>query len=192
MIVVSEKNIESSIAFFDQIDEKAASEISIRFAVEQPFVLIYLQTMSVFDDEEEDATEEDLEDTDDELNDNPLTEELTYYAMLIWRAFELEAGRIPLITEEEVETNTDASMAEMQHIIELTQNGDTEAIGKQFAMMRQPNLVGYLLLNFYGDAEEEGFDEQFDDEEANYLFLICNQLIMMFDKKVNGNAAAEQ
>ncbi|MBK9730543.1 MAG: hypothetical protein IPO83_04510 [Chitinophagaceae bacterium] len=187
MIIVSEKSIDAAEAYFDAIEEKEAAEISIRFAVEQPYLLIYLQTMSVL--EEDDTIEEDdeIEDTSDELTDNPLTEELSFYAMLIWKAFELEAGKIPLITEQEIEEQSDASMIEMQKMLELTEDGDPETIKKQFEKMRQPFLITYLLAVFFGDVSDENFDEDFEDEEANYLFLICNQLIMMIDEKVNGS-----
>ncbi|MEO6168214.1 MAG: hypothetical protein ABIO46_05030, partial [Chitinophagales bacterium] len=61
-------------------------------------------------------------------------------------------------------------------------------IAKQFEKMRQPFLITYLLASFFGDVRDEDFDEDFEDEEANYLFLICNQLIMMIDEKVNGGS----
>ncbi|HUM46700.1 MAG TPA: hypothetical protein PLD84_07225 [Chitinophagales bacterium] len=187
MIIVSEKSIDATEAFFEVLTEKEASEISIRFAVEQPYLLIYLQSMSAIEDEEAEEEEED-DDESDALTDNPLTEELSYYAMFIWKAFELEAGKISLITEQEIEEQSDASMLEMQNLLEVSAGGDPETIAKQFEKMRQPFLITYLLASFFGDVSDEDFDEDFEDEEANYLFLICNQLIMMIDEKVNGGS----
>lgn len=187
MIIVSEKSIDATEAFFEVLTEKEAAEISIRFAVEQPYLLIYLQSMSAMEEEEQEE-EEDDDDDSDALTDNPLTEELSYYAMFIWKAFEQEAGKVPLITEEEIEEQSDASMLEMQSLLEATSGGDPEVVAKQFEKMRQPFLITYLLASFFGDVSDEDFDEDFEDEEANYLFLICNQLIMMIDEKVNGGS----
>lgn len=188
MIIVSEKSIDATEAFFEVLTEKEASEISIRFAVEQPYLLIYLQSMSAIEDEEAEEADNDDDDESDALTDNPLTEELSYYAMFIWKAFELEAGKIPLVTDEEIEEQSDASMLEMQNLLEVSAGGDPETIAKQFEKMRQPFLITYLLASFFGDVSDEDFDEDFEDEEANYLFLICNQLIMMIDEKVNGGS----
>lgn len=187
MVLVSEKNIATAEAYFEVLTEREASEISIRFAVEQPYLLIYLQAMSAIDDlETEEAGNEDEEEEEDEDVDEEFAEELQFYAMVIWKAFELEYGKIPLITEQEIEDKSESAMLEIQQLLESSAGNDPEKMAKQFRKMRQPNLVAYLLSSFFGDEDDEDFDEEFLDEEANYLFLICNQVIMMIDDKVNG------
>ena len=189
MVLVNQENIETAEAFFEVLNEREASEISIRFAVEQPFLLIYLQAMSAIDDLEleESGNEEEDDDDDDEEMDEEFAEELQFYAMVIWKAFELEYGKIPLITEQEIEDKSEIAMLEIQKLLESSASNDPDKMAKQFRKMRQPNLVAYLLSSFFGDEEDEDFDEDFQDEEANYLFLICNQIIMMIDDKVNGS-----
>lgn len=186
MIIVSDKNIDAAETYLDELDEKEASEISIRFAVEQPYLLLYLQTMSVL--EEDDIIEEDdeLEDTSDELTDNPLLEELTYYAMLIWKAFESVAGKVPLITEQELEEQSGSSMEELEKILSVSESGSPEAVARQLEKLRQPILVAYLLTTFYGGEADESSSDGQEDTEANYVFLVCMQVIIMLDTKVNG------
>lgn len=188
MIIVSDKNIVAAETYLDELDEKEASEISIRFAVEQPYLLLYLQTMSVL--EEDDIIEEDdeLEDTSDELTDNPLLEELTYYAMLIWKALESAAGKVPLITEQELEEQSGSSMEELEKILSVSESGSPEAVARQLEKLRQPILVAYLLTTFYGGEADESSSDGQEDTEANYVFLVCMQVIIMLDTKVNGGA----
>ncbi len=189
MIVVSEKSIDTAEAYFDALGEKEASEISIRFAVEQPYLLLFLQAMSVLEEDDIIEDDDDPEDTADELTDNPLLEELTYYAMLIWKAFETEAGKVPLITEQELEEQSGASMVELQNLLSIGESNNPEAMVRQLELLRQPVLVTYLLATFFGDEEETGdAGEDEENDEANYLFLICAQVIMMLDGKVNGNS----
>lgn len=187
MILISEKSIATAEAFFEVLNEREASEISIRFAVEQPYLLIYLQSMAALDDAEEDesngaADEDEEEESDEEL----IAEELQYYAMVLWKAFELEAGKIALITEQEIEVISETSMLELQQLLGDTAEADPVAMAGQFRKMKQPILVAYLLSTFFGDEDDEDFDPEFQDEASNYLFLVCNQVIMMLDEKVNG------
>lgn len=185
MIRVSDKNIDAAEAYFDELDEKEASEISIRFAVEQPYLLLYLQAMSVLDDEDIIEEDDELEDTSDELTDNPLLEELTYYVMMIWKAFESAAGKVPLITEQELEEQSVSSMEEVEKILSISNIENREAIGRHLEKLRQPFLVTYLLAVFYGEETDDSSDGQ-EDTEANYVFLVCLQVIIMLDAKVNG------
>lgn len=187
MILVSEKSIATAEAFFEVLNEREASEISIRFAVEQPYLLIYLQSMAAMDDADEDeSTGETVEEEEEESDEELIAEELQYYAMLLWKAFELEAGKIALITEQEIEVISETSMLELQQLLSDTAEADPEAMAGQFRKMKQPILVAYLLSAFFGDEDDEDFDAEFQDEASNYLFLVCNQVIMMLDEKVNG------
>jgi hypothetical protein len=178
MIIITEDNIMKASEFFDTLTDENAEEAGEQFALEQPYLLTYLQAMA--------AVEREVEDPE-LLMEDPLAEDLNYYGMFIWKAFQFAAGKIPTIGETEVEQQSDASMEEMQDLVSKIDTDDPEDMTKHFKNLRQPVLFTYLLTTLFGDVDDDDFDEDFNDEESNYIFLVCNQVIQMLDHKVNGN-----
>lgn len=178
MIIVTEDSIRKASEFFDALTDEIAEEAGEQFALEQPYLLTYLQAMA--------AVEREVEDPE-LLMEDPLAEDLNYYGMFIWKAFQFAAGKIPTIGEKEVEQQSDSSMDEMQNLVTTIDGDNPEDMAKHFKNLRQPLLFTHLLTMIFGEMDDEDFDEDFSDEESNYIFLVCNQVIQMLDHKVNGN-----
>lgn len=182
MITVSQESIKKTATLFDNLTDEEAIEIGERFAGEQPYLLAFVQAMASLHQQDE---EEDEDDDDGELVDDDVAEDLNYYSMFIWKAFEFENGKIPTLEKEEVEKQSSSSMEEMQRLVAVFEGSERGNMQKQFEKLRQPVLFSYLLAALYSGIDED--DAGYVDDDANYLFLVSNQVIQMLDQKVNGS-----
>ena len=180
MITVSEESIKKTVELFDNLTDDDAIEIGEQFAGEQPYLMAFIQAMASLHQQEEEEDED-----GGELLDDDVAEDLNYYAMFLWKAFEFEAGEIPTLEKEEVEEQSNSSIEEIQKLVAIFEGEERGNMEKQFEKLRQPVLFSYLLSILYGELDEE--DQGFVDDDANYLFLVSNQVVQMLDQKVNGS-----
>ena len=191
MITVSDESIDKVFEFLDNLDEEAAIQLGNRFIREQPYLQTFVQAMTALDDDDDDESESEEVDSAIEIDlgeDQSMGEELNYLAIFIWKAFELEGAAITTIPEKQIEAVSASSMDDLYGLVKNSEddNENEEVAKKHFKNMRQPALFSFLLSEIFGDPEDPGFNEDFTDEDANYLFLISNQVLQILDEHVNG------
>jgi hypothetical protein len=165
MKIVSQKTIDSTISYMDEMKEEDVSKLVQSFADEQPGVMALIMA------QEEDFSENDF----DALID---------LTLLIFLCFKNECGKMRTLTIEEVEAMDDKQMAHLEYLETLNEVDLEIEMSNVIVNSKQPFILEYITEELT-IREEEG---EFEDESgAAYFFPQLQLVIDLFDAAANGS-----
>lgn len=160
MIVVSDESIDKALEELNQLKEEDANNLMERLSQEQPVMVAYIAAMA------------------ENFEDQEIQDLFLYYFLAIWKAFTIETGNMPQVSEAQME-EADAKNNELLDAMEA--QGENANPENYFLQVNQEPLVAFITTELMEPDEELPLDEV----AQGAIFSFLNVIIDGFDIAIN-------